>query len=59
YKRMQLAQTRLDKERHKPQPDPARQAKLTQEIARHRTAMHEMTAKVSKPAHSERLGDRA
>ncbi|MBV7280782.1 XopAD/skwp family type III secretion system effector, partial [Xanthomonas vasicola] len=34
YKRMQLAQTRLDKERHKPQPDPARQAKLTQEIAR-------------------------
>ncbi|QBH05496.1 hypothetical protein EYC57_22095 [Xanthomonas oryzae] len=59
YKRMQLAQARLDKERQKPLPDPVRQAKLTQEIAGHRTAMHEMTAKVSKPAHIERLGGRA
>ncbi|USJ02576.1 hypothetical protein MUG10_11175 [Xanthomonas prunicola] len=59
YKRMQLAQTRLDRERQKPQPDPVRQAKLTQEIAGHRKAMHEMTAKVSKPAHIERLGGRA
>ncbi|ATS49698.1 hypothetical protein XcfCFBP6992P_01200 [Xanthomonas citri pv. phaseoli var. fuscans] len=59
YKRMQLAQTRLDKERQKPQPDPVRQAKLTQEIAGHRQAMHEMTAKVRKPAHIERLGGRA
>ncbi|WP_019303482.1 type III secretion system effector XopAD [Xanthomonas oryzae] len=59
YKRMQLAQARLDKERQKPRPDPVRQAKLTQEIAGHRTAMHEMTAKVGKPAHIERLGGRA
>ncbi|MGN5659013.1 XopAD/skwp family type III secretion system effector, partial [Xanthomonas citri] len=58
YKRMQLAQTRLDKERQKPQPDPVRQAKLTQEIAGHRQAMHEMTARVSEPADIERLGDR-
>ncbi len=58
YKRMQLAQTRLDKERQKPQPDPVRQAKLTQEIAGHRQAMHEMTARVSEPARIERLGDR-
>ncbi|ASL02625.1 XopAD/skwp family type III secretion system effector [Xanthomonas citri] len=58
YKRMQLAQTRLDKERQKPQPDPVRQARLTQEIAGHRQAMHEMTARVSKPAHIERLGGR-
>ncbi len=58
YKRMQLAQTRLDKERQKPRPDPVRQAKLTQEIAGHRQAMHEMTARVSKPAHIERLGGR-
>ncbi|WVK04238.1 XopAD/skwp family type III secretion system effector [Xanthomonas campestris pv. olitorii] len=59
YKRMQLAQTRLDKERQKPRPDPVRQARLTQEIAGHRQAMHEMTARVSKPAHIERLGGRA
>ncbi len=59
YKRMQLAQTRLDRELQKPQPDPVRQAKLTQEIAGHRQAMHEMTARVSKPAHIERLGGRA
>ncbi|QDS22259.1 XopAD/skwp family type III secretion system effector [Xanthomonas citri] len=59
YKRMQLAQTRLDKERQKPQPDPVRQAKLTQEIAGHRQAMHEMTARVSEPADIERLGERA
>ncbi|QKD86028.1 hypothetical protein XAV_05885 [Xanthomonas axonopodis pv. vasculorum] len=59
YKRMQLAQTRLDRERQKPQPDPMRQAKLTQEIAGHQKAMHEMTAKVSKPAGIERLGERA
>ncbi|KGR45076.1 hypothetical protein NX79_05100, partial [Xanthomonas vasicola] len=59
YKRMQLAQTRLEKERQKPRPDPVRQAKLTQEIAGHRQAMHEMTARVSKPAHIERLGGRA
>ncbi|WP_160309378.1 XopAD/skwp family type III secretion system effector [Xanthomonas phaseoli] len=59
YKRMQLAQTRLDRERQKPQPDPVRQAKLTQEIAAHQKAMHEMTAKVRKPAHIERLGVRA
>ncbi|WP_078517760.1 type III secretion system effector XopAD [Xanthomonas axonopodis] len=58
YKRMQLAQTRLDKERQKPRPDPVRQAKLTQEIAGHRQAMHEMTARVSEPARIERLGDR-
>ncbi|APP00702.1 type III secretion system effector XopAD [Xanthomonas perforans] len=58
YKRMQLAQTRLEKERQKPRPDPVRQAKLTQEIAGHRQAMHEMTARVSKPAHIERLGGR-
>ncbi|QWN18174.1 XopAD/skwp family type III secretion system effector [Xanthomonas citri] len=58
YKRMQLAQTRLDKERQKPRPDPVRQARLTQEIAGHRQAMHEMTARVSKPAHIERLGGR-
>ncbi|WP_372381592.1 XopAD/skwp family type III secretion system effector [Xanthomonas sp. NCPPB 1754] len=58
YKRMQLAQTRLDKEWQKPRPDPVRQAKLTQEIAGHRQAMHEMTARVSKPAHIERLGGR-
>ncbi|MGK9145397.1 hypothetical protein KXR77_18130 [Xanthomonas euvesicatoria] len=58
YKRMQLAQTRLDKERQKPQPDPVRQAKLTQEIAGHRQAMHEMTARVSEPARIERLGGR-
>lgn len=59
YKRMQLAQTRLEKERQKPRPDPVRQARLTQEIAGHRLAMHEMTARVSKPAHIERLGGRA
>ncbi|ATS23018.1 XopAD/skwp family type III secretion system effector [Xanthomonas phaseoli pv. phaseoli] len=59
YKRMQLAQTRLDRERQKPQPDPVRQAKLTQEIAAHQKAMHEMTAKVRKPAGVERLGARA
>ncbi|WP_343230472.1 XopAD/skwp family type III secretion system effector [Xanthomonas euvesicatoria] len=59
YKRMQLAQTRLEKERQKPRPDPVRQARLTQEIAGHRQAMHEMTARVSKPAHIERLGGRA
>ncbi|WLA29355.1 XopAD/skwp family type III secretion system effector [Xanthomonas citri] len=59
YKRMQLAQTRLDKARQKPQPDPVRQAKLTQEIAGHRQAMHEMTARVSEPADIERLGERA
>ncbi|MEQ7777603.1 XopAD/skwp family type III secretion system effector, partial [Xanthomonas sp. WHRI 8356] len=59
YKRMQLAQTRLDRERQKPQPDPVRQAKLTQEIAAHQKAMHEMTAKVRKPAGVERLGVRA
>ncbi|QDS13616.1 hypothetical protein FPL03_22980 [Xanthomonas citri pv. glycines] len=58
YKRMQLAQTRLDKARQKPRPDPVRQAKLTQEIAGHRQAMHEMTARVSEPADIERLGDR-
>ncbi|OOW90192.1 hypothetical protein Xvtf_08575 [Xanthomonas campestris pv. vitistrifoliae] len=58
YKRMKLAQTRLDKERQKPRPDPVRQAKLTQEIAGHRQAMHEMTARVSEPARIERLGDR-
>ncbi|CAD7729990.1 hypothetical protein LMG31884_44240 [Xanthomonas hydrangeae] len=59
YKRMQLAQTRLDRERQKPQPDPVRQAKLTQEIAAHTQAMHEMTAKVGKPVGVERLGERA
>ncbi|OWB23748.1 XopAD/skwp family type III secretion system effector [Xanthomonas oryzae] len=59
YKRMQLAQTRLDREQQKPQPDPVRQAKLTQEIAAHQKAMHEMTAKVRKPAGVERLGARA
>uniref|UniRef100_UPI0013E0A963 hypothetical protein n=1 Tax=Xanthomonas euvesicatoria TaxID=456327 RepID=UPI0013E0A963 len=59
YKRMQLAQTRLDRELQKPQPDPVRQARLTQEIAGHKQAMHEMTARVSKPAHIERLGGRA
>ncbi|CAD0308877.1 hypothetical protein CFBP498_09150 [Xanthomonas hortorum pv. vitians] len=59
YKRMQLAQTRLDKEKQKPQPDPVRQAKLTQQIADHRKAMHEMTTNVSKPAGVESLGDRA
>ncbi|WP_372191393.1 XopAD/skwp family type III secretion system effector [Xanthomonas axonopodis pv. desmodiigangetici] len=59
YKRMQLAQTRLEKERQKPRPDPVRQAKLTQEIAGHRQAMHEMTARVSEPARIERLGERA
>ncbi len=59
YKRMQLAQARLDRERQKPQPDPIRQAKLTQEIAGHKKAMHEMTANVSKPAYIERLGGRA
>ncbi len=59
YKRMQLVQTRLDRERQKPQPDPMRQAKLTQEIAAHQKAMHEMTATVSKPAGIERLGERA
>ncbi|QDR47231.1 hypothetical protein FPK90_23460 [Xanthomonas citri pv. glycines] len=58
YKRMQLAQTRLDKARQKPRPDPVRQAKLTQEIAGHRQAMHEMTARVSEPADIERLGER-
>ncbi|MCC8470714.1 XopAD/skwp family type III secretion system effector, partial [Xanthomonas phaseoli] len=59
YKRMQLAQTRLDRERQKPQPDLVRQAKLTQEIAAHQKAMHEMTAKVRKPAGVERLRARA
>ncbi|WP_425526352.1 XopAD/skwp family type III secretion system effector [Xanthomonas hortorum] len=59
YKRMQLAQTKLDREKHKPQPDPDRQAKLTQEIADHTKAMHEMTTNVSKPAGVESLGDRA
>ncbi len=59
YKRMQLAQSRLAKERQKPQPDPVRQAKLTQEIAAHQKAMHEMTAKVRKPAGVERLRARA
>ncbi len=59
YKRMQLAQTRLDRELQKPQPDPVRQARLTQEIAGHQKAMHEMTAKVRKPAGVERLGARA
>ncbi|WDM67251.1 MULTISPECIES: XopAD/skwp family type III secretion system effector [Xanthomonas] len=59
YKRMQLAQTRLDREKEKSQPDPVRQAKLTQEIAGHRKAMHEMTANVRKPVGVERIGGRA
>ncbi|WP_153043139.1 XopAD/skwp family type III secretion system effector [Xanthomonas nasturtii] len=59
YKRMQLAQSRLAKEQQKPQPDPVRQAKLTQEIAAHQKAMHEMTAKVRKPTGVGRLGARA
>ncbi|MCE4356706.1 XopAD/skwp family type III secretion system effector [Xanthomonas hortorum] len=59
YKRMQLAQTKLDREKQKPQPDPGRQAKLTREIADHTKAMHKMTTNVSKPAGVESLGDRA
>ncbi|WP_153065008.1 XopAD/skwp family type III secretion system effector [Xanthomonas arboricola] len=59
YKRMQLAQSRLAKEQQKPHPDPMRQAELTQEIAARQKTMHEMTAKVRKPAGVERLGARA
>ncbi|WP_372469391.1 XopAD/skwp family type III secretion system effector [Xanthomonas dyei] len=58
YKRMQLAQTRLDREKQKPQPDPVRQASLTQEIAGHKKTMHEMTTNVRKPASVESLGGR-
>ncbi|SBV50200.1 putative type III effector protein XopAD [Xanthomonas bromi] len=59
YKRVQLAQNRLAKEKQKRPPDPVRQAKLTHEIAGHREAMHAMTSNVRKPAGIERLGDRA
>jgi len=58
YKRMRLIENRLDREQQKRQPNPIKLEKLREAIAGHTEAMQAMTAKVSKPARVERLGER-
>ncbi|MFC7520068.1 hypothetical protein ACFQS6_07340 [Xanthomonas populi] len=59
YKQIQLAQNKLDKVKQENQPDLVKQAKLTQQIAKHINAMQEIMTKVSKPARVESLDGRS